>query len=190
MSNELDFELIEDSTDGWDEVIIETNEGTAASDSSESKTDSEENTSSTKSKKSNFKKLSKLNKALKAENKKLREQANKDIDDDDDYDDDDDEASEFDRTEFRFFSIENPEAKDFSTEIEDIVSDNPNMTFEDALTLAKAKRPKTSTSSDNFNTTSANTKVRKRMADLTRDEALKLPNNKYLEWARLKWDVK
>ncbi len=185
-----DFELIEDSTDGAsDEVTIET-EWIDDSANAE-KVDEVPNTTSTKSKKSNFKKLSKLNKALKAENKKLREQAERNNnDDDDDYDFEEDEAGEFDRTEFRFFTIENPEAKDFSEDIEAIVTDNPNMSFEDALLFAKAKRPKTSTSSNDFNTTSANTKVRKKLADLSRDEALKLDNTKYLEWARLKWEVK
>ena len=188
MSTELDFELVEDSIDGGDEVTIETNEDTTASDSTESQSDSEENTISTKSKKSNFKKIAKLNKALKAENKRLREaQSEAQDDDDEDFDDEDTStADNFDRTEFRFFTLENPEAKEFSDAIEEIVTVNPNMSFDDALTLVKAKQPRTSSSSNDFGTTSANTKVRKRLNDLTSDEALTLSPAKYLEWSRAK----
>ena len=120
--------------------------------------------------------MSKLNRALIAENKKLKANASKKaVINDDEFDDlEDDDSDVFDRTEFRFFVIENPEAKDFSKEIEAIVSTNPTLDFEDALALAKAKKPKESTSSDDFSTKSVNTKVRKRLGDLTEEEALKL----------------
>ena len=194
MSNELDFELIDDSSDQWEQAEVETNEWSNDSDSQESKQDTEENTASTaKSNKSNWKKINKLNKALIAENAKLKAEAEKakskptQFDEFDDLEEDD---IIIDKNELRFFLIENPEAKEFKNEIENIVNDYPNLSLDDALALAKAKKPKQSTSSDDFNTKSVNTKVRKRLEDLTEEEALKLDSTKYLQYMRLKWKVK
>jgi len=192
--DELDFELIDESGDGQDETTIETNEGTDTS--ANAKQDSEDNTTSTKSKKSNFKKMSKINKWLKAENAELQKRLKalevNDIDVDDDEEDYDnyDEVNGFDKTEFRFFTIENPEAKEYRTWMESILEEYPNMSFEDALALVKAKTPKESTSSNDFSSRWSNVKVRKRLADLTDEEALKLPNNKYLEYQRVKGKIR
>lgn len=181
---ELEIELVDDSTDEGDDTD-DSNEETLSSDSDESESGDEENTSSTKSKKSNWKKLAKLNKALLAENKRLRaEKSKSDEDEDEDFDDEDEDLGTFDKTEFRFFTIENPEAKQFAKEIEKIVTNHPNMSFEDALLLVKAKQPKTSVSSTDFGTKSANTKVRKTISQITPEEALKLPPEQYLKWAR------
>ena len=173
--DELDFELIDESSD-QDETTIETNEDSTSSDD-ESETGSEENTSSTKSKKSNWKKMSK---AMKAKDKqiadlqaKLDGQSSDDDDDDGDYELDEVEGG-FDKTEFRFFVIENPEAREYSKELEVAVNKYPDMSFEDALTFVKAKTPQESTSSNDFSSKSSNVKVRKRLADLTEEEALKL----------------
>lgn len=190
MSEELDFELVEDSSDQWDEVTIEADEETTPSAWAEE--GSGDDTTPAKSNKSNFKKMSKLNKALIAENKRLKAEkakATKAVKaaqiSEDDFEDLDIEES-FDKTEFRFFLIENPDAKEYSREIQNTIEEYPNLSFEDALALAKARKPKQSTSSSDFDTRSVNTKVKKKLADLTNEEALKLPNSKYLEYKRLK----
>jgi len=192
MSNELDFVLVDDTTDGLEETTTEATEGTTASEEY-SKTDSEENTTSTKDKKSNWKKMAKTLKALRAENAELRKaQAKKAVandDDDEDYDFDDDEIG-FDKTEFRFFTIENPEAKEYKDQMEATLNKYPDMSFEDALALVKAKIPQESSSSNDFSSKSSNVKVRKKLADLTDEEALKLPNDKFLEHQRLKGKIR
>jgi len=189
--DELDFELIDESSD-QDDSTIETNEETTFSDD-ESKTGSEDNTSSTNGKKSNWKKMSKAMKAKDQEIADLRAQLewnSSDKDDDDDWDYEFNDEGGFDKTEFRFFTIENPEAKEYSRELEAILNQYSDMSFEDALTLAKAKKPTESTSSNDFSSRSSNVKVRKRLADLTEDEALKLDWKKYLEYNRLKGKIR
>ena len=193
MSNEeLEIELVDDSTDEGEDTN-DSNEETLSSDD-ESESSDEDDTTSTKSKKSNWKKMAKLNKALMAENKKLKAAQNREVgndDDDDDFEDEDEEElGTFDKTEFRFFTIENPEAKPFAKEIEKVVLNHPKMSFEDALLLVKAKQPKTSVSSNDFSTKSANTKIRKTISQITAEEALKLPPEQYLKWARATWVIK
>ena len=193
--SELDFELIEDSAD-QDDSTVETNEETTPS--VKTKEVVEENTTSTK--KSNWKKISKINKGLKSENSKLLEkikelEASKVEDTDDDFDDvedfdDEDTDDDFDKNEFRWFINDNPEAKDFQEQIRSMLDKYPSMSFEDAFDLVKAKTPRESTSSNDFSTKSSNVKVRKKLADLTDEEALQLPNSKYLEYQRLKGKIK
>jgi len=189
--DELDFELIDDSADQEDSTV-ETNEETTTSED-DSKASSEGNTTSTKSKKSNWKKMSKAMKQKDQQIADLKAQLassdSLDDDDDDDYDFDDD-TSGFDKTEFRFFTIENPEAKEYRNELESTLGKYPDMSFEDALTLVKAKKPKESSSSTSFSSKSSNVKVRKRLADLTEEEALKLDWKKYLEYNRLKGKIR
>lgn len=196
MSNELDFELIDDSSDQWEQAEVETNEEIDTSGDNPKKSDGDDTTPA-KGKKSNWKKMSKINKGLKMENfelrkklKQLEESQNKgdDLELFDDFDDE--EETGFDKTEFRFFTIENPEAKEYKNQMESILDSYPDISFDDALALAKAKKPKQSQSSDDFNTKSVNTKVRKRLEDLTEEEALKLDGTKYLQYMRSKGKLK
>lgn len=191
MSNqdELDFQLIDENDDSQSANENEVEE-TSNSDDKSKKEEATDTSPARKSNKSNFKKINKLNKALIAENKRLKEKLSTTKTSSDDFDDDDDDDISFDRNEFRFFLIENPEAKEYSKEIENTINLYPNLSFEDALALAKAKQPKKSQSSDDFSTKSVNTKVRKRLSELTEEEALKLDNSKYLEWARTTWKIK
>ena len=185
MSEELDFELIDDSAD-QDDSTTETNESTTDSEE-DSKASSEDNTASTKGKKSNWKKMSKMLKALKSENEELKKsQKTTKVDDTDDEEFDfDDDSVGFDKTEFRFFTIENPEAKEHQAEMEKTLEKYSDMSFEDALALVKAKIPKESKSSNDFSSKSTNVKVRKKLADLSDDEAVKLSPAKFLEHQRL-----
>jgi len=187
--SELDFELIDESTD-QDETTTETNE--ESTNSAKAKDVEGEDTLPAKSNKSNFRKMSKLNKALLAENKKLKANADKAKSKPvmvDEFEDLDDEPL-FDKNEFRWFLNDNPDAKDLSSEIEETILNNPTLDFQDAYAIAKANKPKESVSTNDFNTKSVNTKVRKRLGDLTPDEALKLDGWKYLEYMRLKGKVK
>lgn len=189
MSNDLDFELIDDSVDEQDNSTIETEEDTNTSDD-KSENSEEQNTPSAKSKKSNWKKMSK---ALKAKDKEIAELKAKlswksEDDADDDFDDLD--WDDFDRNEFRFFLLENSEAKEYQKEIEWVLENYPWISFDDALALAKAKKPQESKSTNDFETKSVNTKVRKKISDLTEEEALKLDWATYLKWARSKGRVK
>ena len=191
--SELDFELVDDSSDQWEEVTTETNESTEDFEQDSKNSDEQDTSSAKKGNKSNWKKINKLNKALIAENKKLKALADKaksKPQEVDEFDDLEDDEPSFDKTEFRFFLIENPEAKEYSKEIESTINDYPNLSLDDALALAKAKKPKQSETSDDFSTKSVNTKVRKRLWDLTDEEALKLDGSKYLEYMRLKGKVK
>jgi len=187
--SELDFELIDESAD-QDETIVETNEEESST-STKVKNEDEENTSSTKGKKSNWKKMSK---AMKAKDKEIADLKAKLVNNDSDWEDEEDEFEDdstgFDKTEFRFFTIENPEAKEYKNQMEATLDEYPNMSFEDALTLVKAKIPTESSSSNDFSSKSSNVKVRKKLADLTDEEALKLPNDKYLEYQRLKGKIR
>lgn len=188
---DIDFELIEDDADGQHEDEFETDEETTPSDD-ESIEDGEDDTTSAKSKKSNWKKMSKINKGLRAENAKIRAKLAKleaqkanpvDDEDDEDYEDDTPDNS-YDATELRFFFIENPEAKEVKNEITEVLDKYPNMSFEDAFALVKAKTPEQSTSSTSFSTRGSNTKVKKTLYQLTEDEALKLSPAQYLEYKR------
>ena len=190
---DLDFELIDDSSDQWENLENENQEEQIDTSDDKSKKSDEQNTGSTKSNKSNWKKINKLNKALLAENARLKDEAKKAKSKPvtpDEFDDLDDDEPIFDKTEFRFFIIENPDAKDYKNDIENIMTYNPTLSLEDAFALAKAKKPKQSQSSDDFNTKSVNTKVRKRLEDLTEEEALKLDGTKYLQYMRAKWKIK
>ena len=187
--SELDFELIDESAD-QDDSIIETNEEDASTSAKAKNEDEDKNTTSTKSKKSNWKKMQKASKAkdkriadLEAKLAKQDSQSDKE-----EFEFEDEDG--FDKTEFRFFIIENPEAKDYKDELMSTLEKYPSMSFNDALTLVKAKTPKESTSSNDFSSKWSNIKVRKRLADLTEEEALKLPNGKYLEYQRLKGKIR
>ena len=71
---------------------------------------------------------------------------------DEDEDDFDDEEIAYDKNELRWFLIENEGAKEYRKDIESVLGDYPNMSFQDALTFAKAKTPQESKSSSNFST--------------------------------------
>lgn len=186
---ELDFELVDDTEEVEIEQEEETKEDTTASDE-ESKTDSEEDTTS--SKKSNWKRMSKVNKWLKSENASLKQRIaelekgqgkQEDIDDEEDIDD----GNSYDELDLRLFLIENSEAKDHKKGIIEALDKYPNMSFDDALDFAKAKTPKQSHSSTDFSSKGTMVKTKKKLSQLTEEEALKLDGATYLKWARSKW---
>ena len=191
---ELDFEIIEDNAEVQVDNDIETNEEIIPSDD-ESKDDNGEDTSPAKSKKSNWKKMVASNKKkdkrisdLEAKLSKEYKKPKKSEIYEYEYKDDGDLEDEisYDKTEFRFFLVEEEWARNYRKDMEDVLQKYPNMPFQDALDFAKAKTPPESKSSNNFSTKWSNTKVRKRMSDITEDEALQLPSDKYLKYQKKK----
>lgn len=185
---DLDFELIEDDDIVEDEVEVKTDEEATPSDKTKEGSGEDTTPAKWKKNKSNWKKAAKKIQALTEENRKLREWRWS-LDDDDD--DDDDGETYVSSTEMRLFVVENPEAKEYKDEIESIIEESKGiLSFERAFTLAKAERPQESQDEDDFKTKWSNVKVKKRLVDLTEEEALRLPNNKYLEYQRKKGKLK
>lgn len=120
----------------------------------------EDNSHSEKKNQSNFKKLAKKAKLvpkLQAENERLRAALAKkgtgesdDSDEDFDTDEEDEDFGEdhFTNTDSRMFFIENPEAKQYREEMEELLDENPkrkNLPLDDLFYLAKARFPKSVT---------------------------------------------
>jgi hypothetical protein len=70
--------------------------------------------------------------------------------------------------------LENPDAIEFKKEMKSESEKYPNLSLDDLLTLVKAKKPTESKSSKDFSSKSSNTKARKKITDLTEEEATKL----------------
>jgi hypothetical protein len=116
----------------------------------------EDNSLGEKKNQSNFKKLAKSNKQKDREIERLRAELAKrstgksddgDDEDDSDFDDEDDtDSSEvLTGSDARFFFIENPEAKQYREEMEELLDDNPKrkaLSLEDLYLLAKTRFPK------------------------------------------------
>lgn len=128
---------------------------------------------------SNFKKLSKAYRKTNSELKKYKKMVEKlqKTDNGDEFDEWNDDL------EMRLYFIENPEAKKHKDEVVDILDKYPNMSKEDALTLAKARSPKESDDVNDFDLSSAVRTGKKKIEDLSEEEALKLDMNEYKKWA-------
>lgn len=128
---------------------------------------------------SNFKKLSKAYRKTTSELKKYKKMVEKlqKTDNGDEFDELNDDL------EMRLYFIENPEAKEHKEAVVDILDKYPNMSKEDALTLAKARSPKKSDDVNDFDLSSAVRTGKKKIEDLSEEEALKLDMNEYKKWA-------
>jgi len=124
---------------------------------------------------SNFKKLSKALKGATATIKELEDKLAS-------YDEKV-STPKIDTTELRLFLIETPEAKDYKDVIQETLSKYPDMTLEDAYAFAKTKAPK-SQDKDDFNLKNRVAQTKKKLEDLSPEEALKLDNKSYLEYMR------
>lgn len=117
----------------------------------------EEDNSLSESKKnqSNFKKLARERKRLKQENERLRAEIARsksgEEDTDDSFEEDEDDVDTdkvFKSTDARFFFIENKDAAEYRTKMEELVEENPRraaLGLDDLLALAKARFPKSTT---------------------------------------------
>lgn len=85
------------------------------------------------------------------------------------------------------FLLKNPEAKDYESQIREIRSKYRDMSYNEALALAKTKAP-VSTDKKDFDTKWAVAPKKKETKDYTPDEAVeKLSWKEYLAWARANW---
>lgn len=159
-NEELDFEL-DETLDGEQEDNQDTNE---YEDNSNDLWGDEETPK--KKNPSNWKKMSQKLKELEAENKKLKQTTSSNID------------------ELRLFFLENPEAKQYKDKIIELAGQDKykSLDYDELLDLAKLRTPQPSQDSEDFSLKSTTWKTKKRLEDLTEEEALKLPNDKYLEW--------
>jgi hypothetical protein len=128
-------------------------------DSEETQKDGEEDnslgTSQKKKNPSHFKKLAKKAKKLESNwanpealKARLAELQQSTEDEDFDLDDEDESPEVLTGSEARFFFIENPEAKKYREEMEDLIDENPklkNLDIQDLYDLAKARFPKSTT---------------------------------------------
>jgi len=167
-NNELDFELV-GTLDGEEFEDQDTNE---QDDSSDDIWDEEE--TSNKKNPSNFKRLSKAHKWAIAKIKELESKLK--------------QTTAWNSEELRFFFLENPEAKEYKSKMLELMSEDKykNLDMEDLLDLAKLRTPKESEDKQDFNFKSNTSKPKKRLEDLSDEEAVKLDNKSYLEWTRLK----
>lgn len=154
----------------------------------------EDNSLSERKNQSNWKKLAKSNKQKDKEIERLRIELAKrstgksdDGDDEDDTDfdeeDDSDDSEVLTGSDARFFFIENPEAKLYREEMEELLDDNPKrkaLSLEDLYLLAKTRFPK-STSKKTFDvSSSAKTDVSKiDTSKMSAEEIDALPRDVY-----------
>lgn len=122
---------------------------------------------------SNFKKLSKALKWATATIKELEDKLASL----------DEKPKQNDTTELRLFLVENPEAKEYKEGIQEALNEFPNISLEKAYAYAKVNTPKSQDKED-FNLKNRTVEQKKKLEDLSDDEALKLDNKSYLEYMR------
>lgn len=180
--------MSQDETTSEDVELIDSSE--------ETQNVGEEDNSLSESKKnpSHFKKLAKSLKEARRENERLKAQlAKKDSDDDEDTDSDDtDDEPAPTSLETRLFFIENPEAKNYREEMEELIDENPkrkNLPLSDLLDLAKIRFPK-STSKKTIDISGgrgSKTDVSKMdLSKMTAEEIEELPIEAYRELRKKK----
>lgn len=154
----------------------------------------EEDNSLSESKKnqSNFKKLAKKLKEERRERERLEAELRKlksgDEDLDDSFEEDEDDVDTdkvFKSTDARFFFIENKDASEYRSKMEELVEENPrraNLSLDDLLALAKARFPK-STTKKTFDITSVRSTPAKDISidtsKMSEEEIMKLPPDVY-----------
>lgn len=179
MENE-EFELVDnlDTTD--------TNEQGSSSTEIETEED-DDNTSSQKSKnESNFKALYKSNKEKEkalAEKERLIEEQARELEEWRNLNPDyvkQTSVKEDDR-DIRLFRLENPEAKEYLDSVKETAREY-NVPLEKAWKIVKADLPKESKSTNDFDFKSEPVKVKKTLAEITPEQALKLPKDQLAKW--------
>lgn len=149
----------------------------------------EDNTPAKAKNKSNWKKMKQELKALKAQ---LASYQSDDSDDDESdeetIDTDEPISTKYAPLELKVLFLENSDAKEYEQAVRANLKKYPDMEFDDALALAKASNPQSTTKKGLGLATTA-TKA-KDIADLSAEEALKLPDDQYLVWARKTGNLK
>ena len=175
-----------------DEVITIPNEETTTSDEQSQDVGEETTTSdpqTPKKNKSNFKKLASANKK---KDKQIAELEAKlaegwgDIEfEDDSIDDNDSDELSYDRVDLLEFLTDTPWAWELKNEMKEALDEFPWISFDKALAYAKAQIPQESRSHTMFNAKSSVTPTKKKLTELTSEEAGKsnLTPRQYDTWA-------
>lgn len=141
---------------------------------------------------SNFKKLAKKLKQERRERERLQAEltklksGSKEEEEEEDFDlDDEDESPDIlTGSEARFFFIENPDAKKYREEMEELIDENPrrkNLSLEDLYDLAKARFPKSTTKKtiDISSGRSSSDTSKMDLSKMTAEEIADLPRDVY-----------
>lgn len=150
--------------------------------------DGEDNTPAKAKNKSNWKKMKQELKALKAQLASYQSDDSDSDEDEDTIDTDEPISTKYAPLELKVLFLENSEAKEYEQAVRSTLKKYPDMDFDDALALAKASNPQ-STTKKGLGLSQKATKA-KDIADLSAEEALKLPDDQYLVWARKTGNLK
>jgi len=188
MSETQNFEL----EDGTEIIVDDTTVDVDLDDSGESTDDSvletkdseeDDNQSSEKGKaKSNWKKLLQKNKDQARRIQEL-EASSSDDNSEDVKPKDNKSVDTNTKLEVMEFVLDNPDAKEYKSEILKVMETYAIDDVNKAFTFAKAENPQSDTKND-FSLKSEGLKKKKRVSDLTEEEAVQLPNHLYLQWDR------
>lgn len=97
------------------------------------------------------------------------------------------ELKRVERLEQEIFLARNPDAEEHLDEINALTVKYSGMDRKDAWEFLKAKMPKESTSKTDFSTKSAPVANKKKLEDITEEEAIKLDKAQYAKWAEKKY---
>jgi len=183
----LDIDITQDPTQNepsQDTIEIPSEDTTASDDKSESSREETTTSDMQKKNKSNFKKLSDLNKE---KDRRIAELESKLSEKPDEVEDDsvDDSTTDYDRVDFLEFITDTPWAWEIKNQIKEALDEYPWISFEKAFAYAKAQLPEESQSYKMFNTKSVNAPKKKKLTELTHEEAwtMKLSAEQYDTWA-------
>ena len=172
MSEELEFDLVDDTTDTAGDEVIDTNDNTSeeyndSSDEDENVDESgqDDSANTDKSNTSNFKKMSKALKAERLRTKELEAKlASNDLGDDE-------ETTSLDDRDVRLHFLENPTDSAYKSHTMEVLRQNPSMNLSDAVLLAKAKNPMSQSSKD-FALGNNAPRLKKKLSQLNRTELM------------------
>lgn len=88
--------------------------------------------------------------------------------------------------DIRLFKLENPEAKEYLDTVKETAKEY-NVPLEKAWKIVKADLPKESKSTNDFDFKSEPVKVKKTLAEITPEQALKLPKDQLARWQIFHW---
>lgn len=182
------------------EVELDTQETTEQDEATENASqDEEEDTTSWQKNKSNWKKMAETKKALEKDLKEAREElirvkewANSLYENEEEkpFNKKEEVISEdkISKLEKKIFLSDNKEAKEYLEDIE-AVQAKYWMDLEDAWAFVKAKLPPESKTKKDFDLGQKSAPVKKKLADISPEEALKLPREQQREWRKLQgWE--
>ena len=187
-NNILDIDITQNPAD--EEVIEIFNEETTPSDD-ESKVEGEETTPSDTPKAKNKSNFKKILKASKAKDKRIADLEakiadNKGNEEEEENEDNDSDEPLYDRVDLLEFITDTPWAWELKNQIKETLDEFPWISFEKALAYAKSQWPMESKSHTMFNTKSVKVSKKKKLTELTIEEAwnANLNSEQYDIWSK------